>query len=183
MKDIALHILDVANNSVSAKAKLVEITIDEQTIDNSLKVIIKDNGKGMSPEFLSRVTDPFTTTRTTRKIGMGIPLLKQNAETTGGALTIESTENVGTILQATFGLNHIDRPPLGDIAGVMTVLITGNPQVDFIYTHKIDNEDVVIDTREIKEALEDMPINTPQIVKYINEMIQEGIDEIKQTAK
>ena len=178
MKDIALHILDVANNSVSAKAKLVEITIDEQTTTNSLTITIKDNGKGMSPDFLNRVTDPFTTTRTTRKIGMGIPLLKQNAEITGGSLTIESIENVGTTLKAVFALDHIDRPPLGDIAGVITILITGNPKIDFIYIQQINNKNIKFDTREIKEALEDTPINNPQIVKYINEMIQEGINEI-----
>ena len=178
MKDIALHILDVANNSVSAKAELIEIIVDEQTADNTLTITIKDNGRGMSPEFLSRVTDPFTTTRTTRKVGMGISLLKQNAELTGGYLTIDSTENVGTTLKAVFTANHIDRPPLGDLAGVITILFTGNSEINFTYIQKLNNKYIIFGTFEIKEALEEVSINDPQIVKYVNEMIEEGIKDI-----
>ena len=180
MKDLALHILDIANNSVSAKAKLIEITVDEQTAYNTLTITIKDDGRGMSPEFLSRVTDPFTTTRTTRKVGMGISLLKQNAEMTGGHLTIKSTENVGTTLKAVFTANHIDRPPLGDMAGVITILITGNSEIDFIYLQKLNNKSIKFDTSEIKEALEGVSINNPHIVKYVNEMIEEGINDINE---
>ena len=178
MKDIALHILDIANNSVSAKAKLIEITVDEQTADNTLTITIKDDGRGRSPEFLSKVTDPFTTTRTTRKVGMGISLLKQNAEMTGGYLTIESTENVGTTLKAVFVANHIDLPPLGDLAGVITILITGNSEIDFIYLQRKNNKSIKFGAFEIKEALEEVSINDPRIVKYVNEMIEEGIKDI-----
>ena len=178
MKDIALHILDIANNSVSAKAKLVEITVDEQDADNTLTITIKDNGRGMSPEFLGRVTDPFTTTRTTRRVGMGIPLFKQNAEATGGYLNIESTENIGTALKAVFMSNHIDCPPLGDIADVVTILITGNSEIDFIYIQRKNNKNAKFDTFEIKEALEEVSINDPHIVIYLNEMIEEGINDL-----
>lgn len=181
MKDIALHILDVANNSVSAKATLVEIIVDEQPDSNTFTVSIIDNGKGMSKEIVTKVIDPFYTTRTTRKVGLGIPLLKQNAEQTGGALHIESEEGKGTALNAVFQYNNIDRPPLGDIAGVLTILITGNPKIDFLYTHKIQNKTITFDTREIKEALEGVSINNPQIVKYLKEMFEENIREIINT--
>jgi K+-sensing histidine kinase KdpD len=181
MKDIALHILDVANNSVSAKATLVEVVIDEQPVENTFTLIIKDNGKGMSAEIVEKVTDPFYTTRTTRKVGMGIPLLKQNAEQTGGWLTIESEEGKGTTLKTVFQHDNIDRPPLGDIAGVMTILITGNPKIDFLYTHKIQNKTITFDTREIKEALEGVSINNPQIVRYLREMFEENIQDIINT--
>ncbi len=181
MKDIALHILDVANNSVSARATLVEIVVDEQPVENTFTLIIKDNGKGMSPEIVEKVTDPFYTTRTTRKVGMGVPLLKQNAEQTGGYLAIESIEGKGTTLKAVFQHNNIDRPPLGDIAGVMTILITGNPKIDFLCTLKIQNKTITFDTREIKEALEGVSINNPQIVKYLKEMFEENIQDIINT--
>lgn len=178
MKDIALHILDVANNSVSAKSLLTEITIDEQPDANTLTVTIKDNGRGMSEEIAKRIVDPFYTTRTTRKVGLGIPLFKQNAEKTGGYLTIESKEGVGTTVVAMFVYDNIDRPPVGDIAGVMTILITGNPEIDFIYTHVFKEKTITFDIREIKEALEGTPINNPQIVKYLREMFEENIHDI-----
>ena len=178
MKDIALHILDIVNNSISAKATFIEISIDEQIDANIYALTIIDNGKGMSPEIVQRVTDPFYTTRTTRKVGMGIPLLKQNAEHTGGELIITSEEGKGTVIKVTFEHNNIDRPPNGDLAGVLTILITGNAEIDFLYTHKIGDKNVVIDTREIKEALDGVAIDNPQIVRYLSEMFEENINEI-----
>lgn len=178
MKDIALHILDVANNSISAKATLVEIVVDEQIDTNTYTLSIIDNGIGMSPEIVQKVTDPFYTTRTTRKVGMGIPLLKQNAEQSGGALVIQSEEGKGTHLTALFEYNNFDRPPNGDLAGVLTILITGNPKIDFLYTHKYQDKTVVFDSREIKEALEDVSIDNPQIIRYLKEMFEENINEI-----
>ncbi len=181
MKDISLHILDIANNSVSAGATLIEIEIYEQPLAGILTIKIKDNGRGMKPEILQKVTDPFYTTRTNRKVGMGIPLLKQNAEQTGGSLKIQSEERVGAELTAVFNTNHIDCPPLGNIAEIMTILITGNPKIDFLYTHKIENQEFSLDSRQIKEILEDVPINSPPMVRYIREMLTENIEEINQS--
>ncbi|HON18277.1 MAG TPA: ATP-binding protein [Salinivirgaceae bacterium] len=178
MKDISLHILDVANNSISAGASLIEIEVDHQPQNGTLTITIRDNGKGMSAETLAKVTDPFYTTRTTRKVGLGLPLIKQNAEQTGGNLSIHSEEGKGTILTVLFNCSHIDCPPIGNIAEIMTILITGNPKIDFLYTHKIGNAEFKIQSQEIKEILRDVPINSPQIVKFIKEMLEENIEEI-----
>lgn len=178
MKNIALHILDIVQNSTKAGAKLVEITIREDLTENTFALEIKDNGCGMSADLLARVADPYTTTRTTRNVGMGLPLLKQNAEMAGGSFHITSEEGQGTKVDATFVHNHIDRPGLGDIVGVVLMLITGNPHVDFVYTHTFNGNDFTLDTRELKEALEGIPLNTPEVRPMLKEMIEENLKEL-----
>lgn len=184
MKDLALHVLDVTNNSVSARATLIQVAMDEQPAPeiNMLTLTIEDNGRGMDADTLRRVTDPFYTTRTTRKVGLGLPLLKQNAEKSGGAFEIWSEPGRGTRLRATFRYDNIDRPPRGDMAGVMTILCTGNPHVDFVYTHTVGEHSMSFDTREIKAELEGTPINHPHVVKFIGEMFAENLEEITNQA-
>ena len=178
MKELSLNILDIAENSVKAGATLTEITLDEN--DCTLTLKIKDDGCGMTEETLKTVTDPFYTTRTTRKVGMGIPLLKLEAELTGGGLEITSKhiseypEEHGTVVTATFYKNHIDCTPLGDVVASITTLIQGHPDTDFLFTHKTEEREVALDTRELREVLgEDVPLNTYDVIKWIEDYLKE----------
>jgi hypothetical protein len=181
MKDLSLHILDIVQNSISAFATLIEITIEENHQDNSYWLRIKDNGKGMSQEMADKVTDPYVTSRTTRKVGLGLPLLKMNADRTGGHLKIRSEVGKGTEVEVLFILDHIDRLPLGDMASTIVLLASANPKIEFIYTHTVDDEQYIFDTREIKEVLGEVAINDNHIFKYLKEMINENLQEIKAT--
>ena len=178
MKELSLHILDIAENSIKAKASLVEITVCEDIKKNLLTIEIKDNGCGMSDEFLKRVKDPFSTTRTTRRVGMGLSLFEAAAEQCDGSLKISSTEGIGTDVVVTFVLNHIDRAPLGDMAGTMQTLIGGSPDIDFLYRYTKDGKDFVLDTAKIRKELGDVPLDTPEVVLWIGDYINEGINEL-----
>ncbi len=178
MKELALHILDIAQNSITAGATNIAIGIVEDEAANSYTILVEDDGCGMSEEMLQRVTDPYVTSRTTRKVGMGISLLMHSAEQAGGRLNIESEIGKGTKLETMFVHDHIDRPELGDMAGVMTILIGGNPDIRFQYRHQKNEKEFTLDTDEIKETLEGIPINVPEVLKFIREMIRENISEI-----
>ena len=181
MQTLSDHILDIAQNSIRANASRVEIDLQENPSTDSLVFTIRDNGCGMDETTLARVTDPFFTSRTVRKVGLGIPLLKQNAEATGGTLTIASQKGVGTTLEARFSLSHLDRPPLGDLAGTIVILVSANPEIEFIYRHITEKGNYTFDTEEVKEIMEGVPINDPEIVMALRQMIRENIKEITQT--
>ena len=178
MKDLALHILDIAQNSLAAGASLVELTIDENLSNRTIGITICDNGKGIPPEMLSQVTDPYVTSRTTRKVGLGLPLFRQNAEQTGGSLTIKSEVGIGTRVEATFNADHIDMPPWGDLSGVIILLATANPNLDFMYIHRSKTGEYVFDTREIKDELDGVKIDEPEVRKFLKEMLVENLGEI-----
>jgi anti-sigma regulatory factor (Ser/Thr protein kinase) len=179
MKDLALHILDILQNSVTAGATLVKLQIEEVPADNKYLVKFIDNGKGMDAETVKHVTDPFFTTRTTRKVGLGLPLLKQNAERTGGSMIIQSQPGKGTEVEVTFVYSHIDRLPTGDISGVLALTASSYPAIDFIYTHNTPDGTFVFDTVEIKETLGDLPINNPQVIAFMKDLISDNLKEIK----
>jgi hypothetical protein len=170
MEDLSLHILDVVENSINAKATLIEIRVEEDIAKDLLILLIKDNGTGMSEDFLSKVDDPFTTTRTTRRVGLGIPLLKQSALESEGEFIIDSKKGAGTEITAKFKYSHIDRKPLGDIAATMITLLIGNPDIDFVFYLKYQEKTVEIDTREIKESLEGVKISHPSVIQAIKEL-------------
>ena len=178
MIQLALHILDIVENSTRAGATLVVIEITEDLKKDLLRIEIEDNGHGMSGEMLGRALDPFFTTKDVRRIGLGLPMLRQAAEHSGGHFEIVSSPAQGTKVCAEFRHGHIDRQPMGDVAGVITALIAGNPDTDFIYRHRYDGKIAVIDTREIRREIENIPINHPEILKYIREKIIEGLEEI-----
>lgn len=178
MKDLALHILDIAQNSIAAGSSLIEITINESMPGDLLEITIKDNGKGIPAKMLASVTDAFTTSRTTRKVGLGLPLLKQNTEQTGGSLTISSAPGKGTEVTARFATNHFDLPPWGDIAGVIILLVTANPKLDFAYIHRSKTGAYLFDTREVKAELEDLSIDEPEVRKFLKAMLIENLQEI-----
>ena len=178
MKELSLHILDIAKNSVKAKADLIEIIISENEEKNLLTIEINDNGCGMSKEFLEKVRDPFSTTRTTRKVGMGIPLFEAAAVQCGGYVDITSEEGVGTEFKVVFEYNHIDRAPLGDMPGTMQVLISGSPDIDFIYRHEKNGKVFNMDTRELRQVLGEVPLDTLDVLAWIDEFIREGLLEL-----
>ena len=179
MTELSLHILDIVQNSISAEATEIEIEIDENVTDNQYVIEINDNGRGMNEETLSHAADPFFTTRTTRKVGVGISLFRQNAEQTGGSLTLESKPGEGTRMKTVFGYNHIDRLPLGDMAGTLTILIGANPGIRFIYRHNTPLSEFEFDTVEVKQELEGVPINHPDILKALKELIEENLKLIE----
>lgn len=178
MQELSLHILDIVQNSISANGTLIEIEISESISDDRMTISVRDNGKGMEPEFLKTVTDPFATTRKTRRVGLGISLFQAAAQATGGDLTIESELGKGTTVTATFVYSHIDRQPLGDMAATMLLLVQSNPEVDFIYRHETDRGRFVFDTREIKQILDGVPITSPEIILWIKGYLEEGIKNL-----
>ncbi len=174
MTEISLNILDVAENSTKAGATLVTITVDADFGADELTVIIEDNGCGMTPEQVERVTDPFFTSRTTRKVGLGVPFFRYAAESTGGSFHIESEPGAGTTVTAHFILSHIDRMPLGDINSTIHTLVVYHPQTDFVYHYCYNGKSFTMDTREFKEVLGDIPFSEPEISDYIMEYLTEN---------
>jgi len=175
VEDLSLHILDLVENSVDAGATEVEITVTEDSVNDFLSLEISDNGRGMDAETMKTATDPFFTTKTVRKVGLGLPFLKQAAEECDGHFSLVSEKGKGTAVSASFKRSHIDRKPLGDIGATIIVLIAGNPGLDIIFTYKRDDYSYYLNTREIREDLEKIPINLPEVLKLIKENISEGI--------
>lgn len=179
MKELSLNVLDIAMNSVKAKADQIEILLEEH--ESMLKLTVADNGCGMKPDFLRSVVNPFCTTRTTRKVGMGIPLLKLSAEQTGGSVTITSrheseyADTHGTEVIAIFDMSHIDATPLGDIVATVTTLVQGSPEINFLFRHTVNGETVAeLDMKQVRQILgEDVPPNTPEVIQWITEYLRE----------
>ena len=179
MKEISLNILDITENSIKAKASCVTIEIEESKDKDALSLAICDNGCGMAPDFLEKVTDPFVTTRTTRKVGLGLSLLKIAAESCDGGFSIDSEPNKGTRVRASFRLTHLDRMPLGDMPSTLKVLIGMHENVRFVYTHRTDLGAFTFDTEEIRQTLGDIPLSEPEILGWIGDYIQENLDSIE----
>ena len=178
MLELALHVLDIAENSSRAQASLIEITIAEDLVRDVFSLEIKDNGQGMDAQTMEKALDPFYTTKKVRRIGLGLPMLKQAANTAQGRFSLQSEVGKGTAVYAEFKHSHIDRQPLGDIAGVITMLILGNPDIDIIYTHHKNGNTYVLDTRELREGLGDVPLNNMEVLNLIRDNIHEGIEEL-----
>ena len=182
MPELALHILDLVQNSVSAGATRVVVTIAYDTASDTLLISIEDDGKGMPPELLARVSSPFTTTRTTRKVGWAYRCSSSWRRCAAGELTLESTVGKGTRTQATFTASHMDLPPMGDLKGTLETLIIANPEKpDFCLIYRVDKEEFVFDTAVIREAVGGLPLNEPEIIAWIGQYIAEGIGEVEQS--
>lgn len=178
MRELSLNILDVAQNSISAGAKLITLTLCENRKENSLVIEIGDNGCGMTKEQVLSVTDPFYTTRTTRKVGMGVPLFKMAAEMTGGSFEIQSEKGKGTLVRAVFKTDSVDFTPVGDIASTVVMLITMNTDREFVYTHAVDGREFVLETVKVKELLGDVPVNSFEISQWLKDYINENINDL-----
>ncbi|PAB61387.1 ATP-binding protein [Anaeromicrobium sediminis] len=178
MKELSLHILDIVQNSISAGAKNIEINICEHNEKNLFHVEIIDDGKGMNEETVKKAINPFYTTRTTRKVGLGISLFKMAAETCDGSFLLESKEGEGTRVKANFVRNHIDRAPLGKMEDTMVTLLMSNDKVDYLYTHEYENKTFKFETKEIKKILDGVPLSDYDVLMWIKNYIKEGIEEI-----
>lgn len=183
MRELSLHILDIAENSITAGATKVEVSVNEDTRGDTLSISISDNGKGMEPEMVKKVLDPFVTSRTTRKVGLGLPLLKAAAEACNGGLTIESQLGIGTKTQITFQNSHIDRMPLGDLTSTWLTLLLGSPEVNWVFCYQMDDEIFFIDDTEIKKELNGISLTEPSIMHIIRELIRNGVETVRQNAK
>jgi len=179
MKSIAYHILDIAQNAIQAKGTEVQIYIEESDAKGTLQIIITDNGKGMTVKQAEHASDPYFTLRNTRKVGMGLPLLRQNAERTGGNFKIESEFGKGTSVKALFVKDNIDCPSKGDISGTIHQLITSNSAIDFNFCYNKNGNKFELNTKELKEVLDGTPVYQKEISGYIREMIEENLKDIQ----
>ena len=173
-----MNVLDVAENSMRAQAKNVTIKVIEDSAADKLSILIEDDGCGMSEEQVAQVTDPFFTTRTTRKVGLGVPLFKMAAEMSGGDFSITSKPGVGTKTCASFGLTNIDRMPLGDMASTMQLLICSHEDVNVMYTHIVDGREFFVSTDQLKEVLDGVSLETPEIRIFLGEYLRENIEAL-----
>jgi len=178
MKELSLNILDIVQNSIRAKANEISVEIIESVVTDIYQIVIRDNGTGIPEEILKNVTDPFVTTRTKRRMGLGLPLLKYHAELTGGSLKIESETGKGTNIRADFSNSHIDRQPLGDISGVLMILLASDPGIDFTYIHKTDEGEYRFSAKETMEYLEIETLNDRKLLDLIGNMIDENLIKI-----
>ena len=178
MISIAYHMLDIVHNALRAGATLVEITLVEDDHRDLLRMQVSDNGCGMDEATLKRAIDPYYTSRKTRHVGLGLSLLKQNSERTGGHFHINSKPGAGTTVQADFVKSHLDLPAMGDMPGTLHQIIVGNPGRDFTYHHRINESAFDLDTRQIREALEGWPLDHPQIKGDIRELIDSCFEGI-----
>ena len=178
MRELSLHILDVVENGITAGGNCIWIEVEEARQKNQLKIVIRDNGSGMPVEKLENINDPFITSRTTRRVGLGLSLLAAAAERCEGTLRVDSEPGKGTAIEATFRFNHIDRAPLGDMAATITTLIMGNPGIDFVYSHRIDGKEFSLDTREIRTEMEDLSLSDPVVIHHLTESIRSALKEL-----
>lgn len=180
MREIAHHILDLVQNSITAKATLINLKIIEDLRANRLSVYLADNGVGMSPEILARVTDPFYTTRTTRSVGLGIPMFKANAELCNGGMTIQSELGIGTSFDIDFDYDHIDRPPLGDMANtIVGIVLSLESGCDLVYEHTYNHNTFTLDTREMRQMLgEDADLCAVEVLQWLQGYVAESLSEI-----
>ena len=178
LRELSLHILDIAENSLNAGATRVTIEVLEDTRADQFIIRVADNGRGMDAEAVRRAGDPFFTTRTTRRVGLGIPFLKQATELCDGSFAIESALGKGTTITATFQHSHINRMPLGDLPNTILTLVVGNPQTDFVYRHRLDERFFEFDTRPIKAELGDVPLSEPSVIEYLRREISDSLAQI-----
>lgn len=179
MKELSLHIMDLAENGIAAQASKIIVVVNEAVAANYISITIIDNGTGVSPDMLEKMLDPFVTSRTTRRVGMGLSLFKAAAERCGGIFKVDSEMGRGTEVSATFEYDHIDRMPLGDMATSIIVLLAGYPEIDIDYTHMYDDMKFEFETSEIKKELGEVPINEPAVLQHLKNAIKEELNEIR----
>ena len=178
MLDLSLHILDIAENGLEAGADLIQIELAVDAAADRLTVRVSDDGRGIPPEDLPHAANAFFTSRTTRRVGLGLSLFKQAAEDAGGSFLLESEPGRGTAVTAVFGLGHLDRPPLGDLVQTLLTLVIGRPDVDFVYRQEIGDRSFVLDTREIKAALEGAPLVDPLVIGFLRQKLRQALNEL-----
>jgi anti-sigma regulatory factor (Ser/Thr protein kinase) len=178
LEDLSLHILDIVENAIAAKAKRIDILVTEEPSEDQLVIEIKDDGIGMDEEMSQKAIDPFFTTRASRRVGLGLSLMAQAAQEAGGALRIESEFGKGTKVTATFQYHHIDRKPLGSMVETMTTLLLGNPDLDIFYTHKKDGKSYAMNSHWLKERFNDRSLVDPEVIRWLKIHLREGLAQI-----
>ena len=176
MDDICAHITDITANSKGACAKNILVSIEKNEKKNKLALKISDDGKGMDKDTAEKVVDPFFSTKTGRKVGLGIPLLKGTAETCGGIFSLKSATSIGTEIEVSFLLDHPDLPPLGKIKDTILMLVVTNPEIHYSFNIKTDNNDFFLDTNEINKLLDGLPINNPEVIRFLTIYLDENLD-------
>lgn len=179
MRDLSLHILDIAENSIDAGAARVEVSISEDTKRDTFTLSIVDDGRGMDKEILQKTEDPFFTLKGAKRFGLGIPLLAQAARECGGHFEIKSQKGRGTTVVAGFQLSHIDCKPLGDVGATMMTLVAGHPETDYVLVYDKDGRSFRLDTAEIRRELQGVPLNVPDVLNYIRDNINDGIRRVR----
>lgn len=179
MRELTLHLLDIAANSVSALSQNIYIEVVEDTIQDRLYMSVKDDGKGMDAEMVKKVVDPFVTTRTTRKVGLGIPLLKAAAESCNGWFKIESELGKGTQVEVEFQRSHIDRMPLGDLSTTILTMIIGSPEVHWTFRYRFNQDEFFFNDEPVKKELDGVPLSDPMVISFLRDYIAEGIHSIQ----
>lgn len=179
MRELSLHLLDIAENSVAAGARNIKISVREDLVADRLALSVKDDGKGMDAQTAARILDPFVTSRTTRKVGLGLPLLKEAAELCNGGLHIQSAVGEGTTVEVTFQHSHIDRMPLGDLASTFLTLLVSSPQIHWEFEYQTALDSYRFDDAAIKQVIEDIPLSDPLILSFLREEITQGVAAVQ----
>ena len=178
MRELSLHILDIVENGITAGADCIHIGINESPTDDMLSIVIRDNGRGIPAEKLAKLTDPFVTSRTTRRVGLGLSLLSAAAERCDGKLVVKAGDSGGTEVTVTFRHSHIDRAPMGDMASTLATLLMGNPQIDFVYKHTVEADEFSLDTRELKEDLGVQILDDPMMIHRLGQEIRKSLGRL-----
>jgi hypothetical protein len=178
MRELALHLMDIIQNSLSAGARRIDILIAVDLPADRLTISVSDDGCGMSADLLSKARDPYATTRTTRAVGLGLALLNEQCELTGGRLSLQSAPGEGTVVEAVFGLSSVDRLPLGDVSQTLTLLILAEPAIDYTLTCRGPAGDTVFDLSEVRKQLEDVPVNDPLVMDWITGYLKDCLETI-----
>jgi hypothetical protein len=181
VRELSLHILDVVENGITAGASCISIRVEESSAADLLRISVHDNGRGMPDRKIKRIEDPFVTTRTTRRVGLGLSLLAAAARRCDGGISVNTAPGQGTEVTATFRHSHIDRAPLGDMAGTLAMLVMGNPQVDFVYVHRLDDKEFAFDTREIKCELVGVDLSDPVVAAHLTESIRRSLNALAES--
>ena len=175
MHELSLHILDIVENSTGAGADTVMLTVEEDSVKDCLRICISDNGHGMDAAMVAKVLDPFVTTRTTRKVGLGLPLMDMTTAMCDGHLKVESEPGVGTMVEAVWRLNHLDRPPLGNMLVTLKTILVMNPDIHFQYRHRVDDKTFSLDSQEIRNALGDLPLTQPEVLDWLDGYLKDNL--------
>ncbi len=178
MEDLSLHILDIVENAISAKAKRIDIVVIEEPKEDRLVIEIRDDGIGMDEEVIRKAADPFFTTRTSRKVGLGLSLMSQAAQEAGGMLHIESELGKGTKVTATFQYHHVDRKPLGSMVETMTALLLGNSGLNISYIHQKEGRSYLLNSQMLKERFKDRSPTDPEVIHWLRKHLKEGLAQI-----
>lgn len=175
MREISLHILDLVQNSIEAGATSINLEIIENFNEDVMIIRVTDNGRGMDEKMRQLVIDPFITTRTTRRIGLGLPLMDMTTKRCGGYLTIASTPGRGTVIEAMFQHSHLDRPPLGNMVETITNILVANPELQFSYQHAVGDKTFIVSSQEIADILKGIPLTQPDVLVWLREFLSENI--------